>query len=233
MKLPEVTEKDMDLPPRKRYLREVKRKYQEWLQEKRGESASQCGKRTEDEYDSDLDSIMEERGVHPTTLSDDDDEDKALKELMKQFLTPRKNSTLTRSQTTKLCSFSLAQGYVDIPANERVKVTEWGRYVLPNGITIRSSTMVPHNATRAASTMRFEFTEVNADGLEQVRSGYGIVRFFFTLKHSGNTLGLVYISEYLIASMGDFLYRADGSLMDLLIPATDIKELVDIITAKG
>ena len=69
-------------------------------------------------------SIMEECGVHPTTLSDDDDEDKALKELMKQFLTPRKNSTLTRSQTTKLCSFSLAQGYVDIPANERVKVTE-------------------------------------------------------------------------------------------------------------
>ena len=176
---------------------------------------------------------MEECGVHLTTLSDDDDKDKTLKELMKQFLTPHKNSTLTRSQTTKLCSFSLAQGYVDIPANERVKVTEWGRYVLPNGITIRSSTMVPHNATRAASTMRFEFTEVNADGLEQVRSGYGIVRFFFTLKHSGNTLGLVYISEYLIASMGDFLYRADGSLMDLLIPATDIKELVDIITAKG
>ena len=63
VKLPEVTEKDMDLSPRKRYLREVKRKYQEWLQEKCGESASQCGKRTEDEYDSDLDSIMEERGV--------------------------------------------------------------------------------------------------------------------------------------------------------------------------
>ena len=61
----------------------MKRKYQEWLQEKRGESASQRGKRTEDEYDSDLDSIMEECGVHLTTLSDDDDEDKALKELMK------------------------------------------------------------------------------------------------------------------------------------------------------
>ena len=124
VKLPEVTEKDMNLPPRKRYLREAKWKYQEWLQEKCSKSASQCGKRTEDEYDSDLDSIMEEHGVHLTTLSDDDDEDKALKELMKQFLTPRKNSTLTRSQITKLCSFSLAQGYVDIPANERVKVTE-------------------------------------------------------------------------------------------------------------
>ena len=143
----------MDLPPRKRYLQMVKRKYQEWLQEKCDESASQCRKRTEDEYDSNLDSIMEECGIHLTTLSDDDDEDKALKELMKQFLTPRKNSTLTRSQTMKLCSFSLVQGYVDIPANERVKVTEWGCYVLPNSITIRSSTMVPHNVTRAASTM--------------------------------------------------------------------------------
>src|SRR5436305_10826968 len=130
---------------------------------------------------------MEEHGVHLTTLSDDDDKDKTLKELMKQFLTPHKNSTLTRSQTTKLCSFSLAQGYVNIPANERVKVTEWGYYMLPNGITIRSSTMVPHNAMRAVSTMRFEFTEVNADGLEQVHSRYGIVRFFFTLKHSGST----------------------------------------------
>ena len=29
VKLPEVTEKDIDLPPRKRYLQEVKRKYQE------------------------------------------------------------------------------------------------------------------------------------------------------------------------------------------------------------
>ena len=81
--------------------------------------------------------------------------------------------------------------------------------------------------------MRFEFTEVNADGLEQVRSGYSIVRFFFTLKYSGNTLGLAYISEYPITFKGDFLYRADGSLTDLVIPATDIKELVGIITAKG
>ena len=81
--------------------------------------------------------------------------------------------------------------------------------------------------------MRFEFTEVNADSLEQVRSRYGIVQFFFTLKHSGNTLGLAYISEYLIASKGDFLYHADGSLMNLVISATDIKELVGIITAKG
>ena len=148
-----MTEKDIDLPPRKRYLQELKWKYQKWLQEKCGESASQCRKRTEDEYDSDLDSIMEEHGVHPTTLSDDDDEDKALKELMKQFLTPRKNSTLTRSQTMKLCSFSLAQGYVDIPANEKVKVTEWGCYVLSNGITIHSSTMVPQNVMRAVFTM--------------------------------------------------------------------------------
>ena len=93
--------------------------------------------------------------------------------------------------------------------------------------------MVPHNAMRAASTMWFEFTEVNVDGLEQVRSGYSIVWFFFTLKYSGNTLGLIYISEYLIASKGNFLYRADSSLIDLVIPATDIKELVGIITAKG
>jgi len=122
---------------------------------------------------------------------------------------------------------------VNIPANERVKVTEWGHYMLPNGITICSSIMVPHNVMRAVSTMRFEFTEVNADGLEQVRSGYSIVRFFFTLKHSGNTLGLAYISEYLIASKGDFLYCADSSLINLVILATNIKELVNIITAKG
>src|SRR5947208_2538562 len=71
VKLSEMTEKDINLLPRKRYLREVKRKYQEWLQEKYSESASQCRKKTEDEYDSDLDNIMEEHDVHPTTLSDD------------------------------------------------------------------------------------------------------------------------------------------------------------------
>ena len=124
VKLPEVTEKDMDLLSRKRYLQEVKQKYQEWLQEKHSKSASQYRKRTKDEYDSDLDNIMEEYSVYLTTLSDDDNEDKVLKELMKQFLTLRKNSTLTRSQTMKLCSFSLVQGYVNIPVNERVKVTE-------------------------------------------------------------------------------------------------------------
>src|SRR6266480_2451030 len=107
MKLPEVTEKDMDLLSRKRYLQEVKQKYQEWLQEKCSEFASQYGKRTVDEYESNLDSIIEECGVHLTTLSDDDNEDKVLKELMKQFLTLRKNSTLIRSQIMKLCSFSL------------------------------------------------------------------------------------------------------------------------------
>ena len=64
---------------------------------------------------------------------------------------------------------------------------------------------------------------MNADGLEQVGSRYSIVQFFFILKHSENTLGLAYISEYPIASKGNFLYHADGSLIDLVIPATDIK----------
>ena len=73
---------------------------------------------------------------------------------------------------------------------------------------------------------------MNENSLEQVHSRYSIVQFFFTLKHSGNTLGLAYISEYPIASKSDFLYCADGSLTDLVIPTTDIKELVSIITAK-
>ena len=218
--LPPPSEKDLDLSPRKRYLKEIRRLIKLSKQQIEDREAT----------DSDAEDVVSLIGYHPDAAGEDETLSKLSNNDSPGQLLPHKwTIELQVSYIVALETFlSSTLNTANLSPIEG-SVTCWYRCVLESGDVARSHQMAKSNVCRSASSVRCEVEDVDGN----TYTLYGTVKFFFTYTYEDIEYKLAFLEEYKVEKDDLLLYISSGHRTFRVISVIAIKELVGILISKG